>query len=306
MTDSPRLSVGIASRGRASSLARCIAALELLDDMLDDVIVVDDGSTEPLEGPVRAALSAHAQRKLRIIRFDPSRGLAAARSTCVYEASSPWVLNLDDDAVVLTAEPMRLALQTISADAGVFAIAFAQAQENGEPWPAGAQPAPVDYPCRVASFIGFAHLVRRDAFVALGGFREQLMINGEEREMCLRALDAGLGVVYLPQARVAHLADPAGRDVRHYLHLTVRNGVVSSIYDDPFALMCVRIPMRLVAYFRMRRGWNVTDPWGFWAVLRWIARDVRRAFAQRRPVRWSTIRRWRSLTRRAPAYRGPA
>lgn len=298
------MSVGIASRGRAASLARCIASLESLGDLLEEIIVVDDGSDDPLEAPVRASLSASAQRKLRMIRFSPGRGLAAARSECVFQARSPWVLNLDDDAVLVSAEAVRQALCTIDADPGIFAVAFAQAQADGTPWPAGAQPAPVDYRCRTASFIGFAHLVRREAFVTLRGFRAQLIINGEERELCLRALDAGYDVVYLPEARIAHLADPANRDVRHYLHLTVRNGVLSSIYDDPFLLLCVRVPMRLLAYFRMRRGWAVHDPGGFLAILRWIGRDLRLAVSQRRPVRWATIRRWRYLARQFPAYPG--
>jgi hypothetical protein len=42
----------------------------------------------------------------------------------------------------------------------------------------------------VASFIGFAHLVRRDVFLALGGYREDFVYLGEEKEFCLRLLDA--------------------------------------------------------------------------------------------------------------------
>ena len=197
-------------------------------------------------------------------------------------------------------------MATLAADPGLFAIAFAQAEADGSPWPAAAQPAHVDHPCRVAAFIGFAHLVRRDAFLALGGFRAQLIINGEERELCLRALDAGLGVVYLPDARIAHLADPAGRDARRYLHLTVRNGVLASVYDDPVPLVFLRVAFRLYSYFSMRRGWRVDDPGGLRAILAWLRADLAEARRLRRPVRWATIRRWRSLTRQTPPYRGPA
>ena len=306
MSDASRVSVGIASHGRPASLVRCIASLATIDDVLDEIIVVDDGSPEPLEPLVRKALSPREQAKLRVLRFDPGKGLAAARSHAVFEARSPLVLNLDDDAVVLSADAVHRARQTMSEDPAILAVAFAQAQADGNPWPAGAQPAPVDYPCYVASFIGFAHLVRRESFVALGGFRRQLNLNGEERELCLRGLDAGMHVVYLPDARIAHLADPAGRDVRRYLHLTVRNGVLSSVYNDPWPLLAVRVPMRLRAYFRMRRGWKVHDPGGFRAILRWIGRDLREALAQRRAVHWSTIREWRRLTQQPPRYRGPA
>ncbi len=306
MNGAPRISVGIASHGRPQSLARCIASLAVIDDLLDEIIVIDDGSLEPLEPLVRSALGQHEQAKLRVLRFDPGAGLARARSEAVFQAHSPLVLNLDDDAVLVSADAVHLARRTMAADSTILAVAFAQAQADGTPWPAGAQPAPVDYPCYVASFIGFAHLVRQDAFVTLGGFRQQLIINGEERELCLRALDAGWHVVYLPEARVAHLADPAGRDVRRYLHLTVRNGVLSSIYNDPLPLLVVRVPMRLRAYFSMRRGTKVHDPNGFRTILGWIARDLRAALAQRHAVRWSTIREWRRLTRESPPYREPA
>jgi GT2 family glycosyltransferase len=232
--------------------------------------------------------------------------MAAARNEIVREAGTPWVLILDDDAVVVSGAAVRQAMRTIAADDRVFAIAFAQADAAGAAWPLGAQPAPVEYPCYAASFIGFAHLVRRDAFLALGGYREQLIIFGEERELCLRALDAGWSTVYLPEARIAHLADPAGRDMRRYLHLTVRNGCLASIYDDPFPLMCARVSVRLLSYFAMRRGWKVDDPGGFLAVLRWLRRDLREALRARHPVRWSTIREWRLRVRTAPPYERPA
>ncbi len=306
MSEANRVSVGIASRGRPESLARCVASLAAIDDILDEVIIVDDGSPEPLEPRVRSALSPREQAKLRVLRFDSGQGLAAARSEAVFQARSPFVLNLDDDTVLLSGDAIRRARQTMDGDPALLAVAFAQAEADGKPWPAGAQPAPVAHSCYVASFIGFAHLVRREAFIALGGFRRQLNINGEERELCLRALDAGWHVVYLPEARIAHLTDPAGRDARRYLHLTVRNGVLASIYNDPLLLLAVRVPMRLRAYFQMRRGWKVHDPGGFRLILGWIGRDLREALAQRHAVRWATIREWRRLTQESPHYRGPA
>ena len=66
------------------------------------------------------------------------------------------------------------------------------------------QPAPVTFPCVVASFIGFAHLLRRDVFLDLGGYQESFIYYGEEKDFCLRLLDAGYRTVYLPDARIAH------------------------------------------------------------------------------------------------------
>jgi GT2 family glycosyltransferase len=301
-----QITVGIASRDRADSLARCITSLAAIDDLVAEVIVVDDGSAAPVEPLVRARIGETARNKLTVIRHPSSTGLAGARNEIAQHARTAWVLMLDDDAMLLSADAVVSALSTIAADDQVLAVAFAQANAEGEAWPAGAQPAPVAYPCKVATFIGFAHLLRRDGFLALGGYRAQILINGEEGELCLRALDAGWTVVFLPDALVAHLIDPAGRNVRRYLHLIVRNGCLMSIYNDPLPLMCVRTSMRLVSYFRMRRGWGVDDPWGFFAILQWLRRDLREALRLRHPVRWSTIRRWRQLARTSPAYTPPA
>ena len=69
------------------------------------------------------------------------------------------VLLLDDDARLLTAEAVERAIETIRRDPRVGAVAFAQAEADGRPWPAEMQPSRATSASLVASFIGFAHLV---------------------------------------------------------------------------------------------------------------------------------------------------
>ena len=224
----------------------------------------------------------------------------------VRRARTPWTLNVDDDIVMISERAIRDAVNTISADASIFAIAFTQSDATGVAWPLQAQPGPVVYDSYVPAFIGFAHMVRSDAYRGLGGFREVLLINGEGARAVFTGAGCGGGMsCYLPSARIAHLPDPGGRDMRRYLYLTVHNGCLASIYDDPFLLMCVRVPMRLWAYFRMRSGWKVDDPGGFQVILRALWRNLPEALRLRRGVRWSTIRRWRSLVRMPEPYRRP-
>lgn len=293
----PTLTVGIATRNRPEALVRCLRSLRLLDGILAEAIVVDDGSEPPVEGVATAALAADLPPDARFIRNDASLNLAASRNRIAREAKTPWVLNLDDDAFIVTREAVEAAIQVLESDPGVAAVAFPQCDADGKPYAPAAQPLPVDYPAYAPTFIGYAHLLRRDAFLAVGGFRERLGINGEEKELCLRLLDRGWRVVYLPGAPIGHVADNAGRDPRRYLHQTVRNNTLSSLYDEPFPLVLAGTALRLYSYYPMRRGWKIHDPGGMGTILRTLARDLPQVWRERRPVRWETVRRWRAMTR---------
>jgi len=293
----PSLTVGIASKNRPDALVRCLRSLRLLDGILAEAIVVDDASEPPVEGAALAALAADLPPHARFIRNDASLNLSACRNRIAREAATPWVLNLDDDAFIVRREAVESAIEVLESDEGVAAVAFAQCDADGKPYDPAAQPLPVDYPAYAPTFIGYAHLLRRDAFLAVGGFRERLGINGEEKELCLRLLDRGWRVVYLPAARIGHVADHAGRDARRYLHQTVRNNTLSSLYDEPFPLVLAGSAVRLYSYYHMRRGWKIHDPGGMGAILRGLARDLPQVLRERRPVRWDTIRRWRAMTR---------
>jgi GT2 family glycosyltransferase len=300
------LTVGIATKNRPDELLRALRSLRSLDGLLAEAIVVDDASDAPAEAPARAALAADLPPPVRFVRNPESVRTAACRNRIAREAHTPWLLLLDDDAFVVSREAVEAGLRLLEADPEVAVVAFAQGDESGAPFPLAAQPAPVDYPCYVPVYIGFAHLVRRDAFLLVGGYRERIGTNGEEKELCLRLLDAGLRVVYLPGAVVGHLAAAAERDMRRYLHQTVRNNALGALYNEPFPLVLAGVGVRLRNYFAMRRGWAVDDPGGFGRIVRGLVRDLPAVLRERRPVRWSTWRRWRAMIAAPPEpYRAP-
>jgi GT2 family glycosyltransferase len=237
---------------------------------------------------------------VRFIRNERSVNLAAARNRIARETATPWVLNLDDDAFIVSPDAVRAAVAVLEGDLAIAAVAFSQGDETGRAFPPEAQGVAADEPCYVPSFVGFAHLLRREAFVAAGGFRERLGINGEEKELCLRLLDAGYRVVYLPDAVIGHVADAGGRDRRRYLHQTVRNTTLGALYGEPFPLVLGGAALRLWRYFPMRKGWKIHDPGGFGAVVRGLAHELPAVLHERRPVRWATWTRWRRMTQSPP------
>jgi len=296
----PRLTIGITTRNRPDALSTCLESLEVLADLDPEVIVFDDGSDPPASVPPIAGLS-----RVRTLRDETSPGYIVGRNRMVSEASAPAVLLLDDDTQLLSREQVEGALAVLERDPRVAAIGFAQSEADGTPWPAGMQPSPVAYACIVPSFIGFAHLLRRDVFLALGGYRERFIFDGAEKEFCLRLLDAGYWTVYLPGAGIAHLPRPATRSRTRHLRFVVRNDCLNALYNDPIPRLLWMLPARFLVYFRMRRGWAIDDPWGWLWVARDLMRELPQALRQRRPVSWTTLRTWRALRHGPVPYAEP-
>jgi GT2 family glycosyltransferase len=295
------LSVGITTRNRPDALARCLASLAILNDLITDVIVVDDAS----DVPIRSALDtipAELRAKLTLIIQEARDGYIVARNTMVKRAQSSIVLILDDDTLIVDDRGLRRAFELIVEHPNVGAVACAMAHEDGSPWPAETQPSPARYLAYVPAYIGFAHLLRRDLFLQLGSYRALFYFYGEEKDYCIRLLNAGYHVVYDPEALVAHLVDPGGRSPARYLRYVIRNDCFYSLCNEPFPLPLISLPIRLYRYEKMRRHGHVEDPGG----LRWIVSELVRALPaiarERKAVRWASLKRWRELRRTRPAF----
>ena len=301
--DPRRVSVGITTRNRADSLIRAITSLTYIDAMVSEVLVFDDASSTPVESQLEGRVPASLDGRVEVIRSSGNVGQQAGRTRIAKRARSEMLLLLDDDVGLLDGRGVAEAADIMRRDSAVAAVAFAQATGDGAPWPSALQPAPVSYPCYVPAFIGFAHLLRRDPFLALGGYRTTFFYHGEEKELCLRLLDVGLQIVYLPHVRVAHFVDLEGRDRSTYLRYVTKNDCLTALYNDPWWRLWWTLPGRFVRYFQMKRG--VRDPQG----VRWLVRELWSAlpdvWSERRPLDAGTFRRWNELRDTSPAYTVP-
>lgn len=295
----PRLSVGITTRNRPDSLKRCVESLRHVEHLDPEVLVYDDGSDVP------ASEVLEPRPRLRIIRDDAARGNIVGRNVLVRAAAANAVLLMDDDAALLDDRGVERALAILDVDPQVAAVGFAQADADGSAWPERMQAGTGGRPRYVTAFIGFAHLLRRDVFLALGGYRESFVFYGEEKEYCLRLLDKGYRVVYLPDALVLHRQDGSGRSAQRYLRYVTRNDMLHALYNEPFYRVAWLLPARLALYFRMRRQWEVSDPQGWWWVVRQVAGSARAALRARKPVSRRTRADWRRLRDGSAPYSPP-
>jgi GT2 family glycosyltransferase len=291
-----RLTIGITTRNRPEALRCCLRSLQAAAHLAPEVLVFDDGSSPPAaEQLANVPLPLAA----RFLRDDAAPGNIVGRNRLMREASAPAILLLDDDAALLTGEPVECALRVFDADRTVAAVAFAQADGQGARWDEAMQPSHGRVPCYVPVFIGFAHVLRRDVFLSVGGYRESFVFYGEEKDLCLRLIDAGHRTVYLPDALVIHEPDQSGRSKQRYLRYVTRNDCLTALYNEPWGRLAWLLPARLALYFRMRRAWRVDDPWGWAWIARELAANAGSIWRERRAVSWETVALWKRL-RQAP------
>lgn len=296
-----RLTIGITTRDRPAALERCLRSLSVVAHLSPEVLVFDDASSTP----VSDALDAwHVPVRVRVLRDDRAPGVVVGRNRLVREATAPVVFLMDDDAAFLNAEAIERAMRLLDADRQIGAIAFAQCDLTGARWDERMQPGRSPVACYVAAFIGFAHLVRREVFTAVGGYRESFEFYGEEKDFCLRLIDAGYRTLYLPDALVIHEPDQAGRSKQRYLRYVTRNDCLTALYNEPLSRLVWLVPARLALYFRMRRAWNTDDPWGWAWILRELWKNAGSVYRDRKPVSRATVEMWKRLRREAEPYGG--
>jgi len=185
----PQVSVVIPTYGRSESLRHTLAALAKQDMCGFEVVVVDDGSPEPVTGDVAPTTDIF---ELRIIRQE-NAGPAAARNRGAREARGEVLAFTDDDCLP---QPTWLStlIQELTShhDALVGSLTF-----NGLPdnvWSATSQliiDLVYDYFNRDpenAYFLASNNLAcRRELFLALGGFDTAFPHAGaEDRDFCDR------------------------------------------------------------------------------------------------------------------------
>ena len=103
----------------------------------------------------------------------------------------------------------------------------------------------------------------------------------------------------------AHVIDKASRNPRRYLRFVARNDCLNTLYNDPMPRVLWMLPARFALYFRMRRGWRISDPGGGFWLAGDLIRHVPDVWTNRKPVSRATLARWRSLRTTETAYNGP-
>jgi len=264
----------------AHALPECLGALAA-----DGVpaLVVDNASTDG------TAALAEGQGA-RVIRNPRNEGYGRANNIGARAAGTEFLLVVNPDCAV---ERGAVAALVEAArrypDAGLFAPkivepsgrVFYQPRSLLSPYlhnPQGRLVLPEGEAC-APFFSGACFLIRRDLFLRLGGFDENIFLFYEDDDLCRRVADAGHALIYVPQAMVRHgrgrSSQPKrGRIFTSRWHQAWSRAYVSRKYGLPdpapgmLAANALKAAAAVLTFRRSlmeRYGGSAAGAWGFLA-----------------------------------------
>ncbi len=231
----PRISVVIATRNRVDRLLTTLGHLGELPQR-PPVIIVDNASSDDTMARVTAQFTW-----VEVISAERNLG-AVARNVGVAHATTPYVAFADDDSwwepdsLGRAAETFdrypRLAVIAGRILVGRHAIldpvcAFMATAPLGTP---ADLPGPT-----VTGFLARGSAVRKEAFLACGGFDSVTFFMGEEARLAYDLAAAGWGMSYCDDV-VAHHHPDAPRDTAERRRLAARNAALTAFMRRPLWL----------------------------------------------------------------------
>ncbi len=250
----PNVSLYIPAYNVEVHIERCIRAALAQTHPFDEILVIDDGSTDRTREIVNEI--AASESTVRLVAHERNSGLGVGRNTGINSARNELVASLDADTCP---EPVWLATLLSNfedddklASAGgmlvesaIFGVAdrFRRAYMF-QHWGNALRRNP-------PYMFGSNTVVRRSVIQELGGFDPSMRTNGEDVDMSNRLREAGYDLLYDPQAVVHH-------------H---RTDTVKSIFDTQwrwfaFATRMNVLPPRVhrtlshVSYFFVHSAWR--------------------------------------------------
>jgi GT2 family glycosyltransferase len=276
--------VGIVTHNRVALLAKAIASA--LGQQIPDlkVAVLDDGSTDNTGALKDQFPDVHWTR------WQENLGLIAARNFLMRSSAEDYFVSLDDDAWFLCGDEISVAVRQLEEDKQVAGIAFdilspdrPQHIERTKAEPA-------------AMFIGCGHVLRL-AYARQVGFYESSpgIYGGEEKDLCLRLLDAGYRIDRLPGVHVWHEKSVIARHLPDQHRSGVCNDLAMTLRRAPLMILPAALAVKTLRHvgFSTRNGLLKPCLQG----LQLFLRSIKPVFHARNPVKASTLRTFMRLSR---------
>lgn len=189
------LTIGIATKDRWEDLERTLR--KVLEFGLGGLptMLVDDGSATSC--PFDAG---HYVQNLLLRRHEAPRGYIVRRNELLRECRTPYLLSLDDDSYPVEGDIERV-LDFMRERPSVLAVTLPIFNVRTGRYQSRPSTAEIG---RARMFVGCGHVMRRELFLRLGGYREDLVHFDEELDLAVRGFREGFEVWFHPGLRIDH------------------------------------------------------------------------------------------------------
>lgn len=280
----PLATVVITTKNRREELREAIQSA-LAQTVPVEILVVDDGSTD-----CTAEMLQNEFPSVRVERSQTSHGYIVQRNRAIRLATGNIIFSIDDDAIFTSPHIVAQTLAEFSDPrVGAVAIPYTEPRKSSTVF----QKAPSDKNIYITDdYIGTSHALRKDLFLQIGGYREFLFHQGEEKDLCIRMLEAGY-VVRLGGADLIHHMESPKRDYRRMDYYGCRNAILFAWLNVPWLVL----PIHLAATTLKCLLWSL-EPCRLWVRLKGLIAGYRSFFEfTRKPVSLTTYRKFRRLAR---------
>ena len=245
----PKVSVLIHNRNRASILASCLASVAALKHRPLEVIVLDAQSTDESPQVISRAIEAMRRRKIEARQLRcPVMGCPASRNLAAKNATGDFLVFIDNDATFEKDTDITPVLDWFRSDSGLAIVSFRTLLGNSD------RLDPFSWVYRRSlpewchrqfytfTFAGTGFCARADAYREVGGFWERLTYSREEEEMSYTLLAAHWNLGYTPAVTIRHYPSARSRtDIVKRRSLELVNGALVMWRRLPLPLAVIAI-----------------------------------------------------------------
>jgi GT2 family glycosyltransferase len=267
-------SIVIVTRNRYRELSRALLSCIEQHGVEIEILVFDDDSSDETKNITKNF------GKIRYFRSESQKGYIYLRNEGFRLATGTYVFSLDDDAFFTSPDTVKVAIAAFQlyTQAAAFALRYEE--------PGNMQCARLSDGQLVRSFVGCAHAVNRDIARSAGGYRDFLVHQGEEKDLCLRLWDKGYEVRYIETPPIVHCPSSTRNVIQHHSR-GIRNTILCDFLNTPLPYLPWRLAksiVQLCIHSIRKNGVMKTTQW-----LLLAAHDCYKHRHERAPVTLSTF-----------------
>lgn len=265
------LTIALLTWNRSDDVVRCLEGLAPQADARGiPIVLLVNGSTDGTADRVRARFP-----HVEVHESPVNLGCPAGRNRLVDLCSSDWVAFIDDDGVTPPdlVDTMVRAVTAAPEQCGVVAGYMVDPAQSPRRWLPDAT---------VGSFCAGVCAIRRDGFLAVGGFHEDGLRQGEEGELSIRLHDVGMTIERSSDLILLHPMSHSDAKRRELLRTGLRQALLTGVKLCPAWMVPGWTVWKLASFLRVAVALRAPRP--YLAGVREAGRGLPSALRARRPA----------------------